>query len=218
MEELELRFDDEAGIYLPQVVAEENRRKANENERIANEEQRKANESERIANEEYRKETMAEIESEVDSLIDEMNANLKKISYIKRFRLMYTTAINGETTFKLPSEYTNASMLDVRVNGFTLNETEYTVDTANLTIVLTNPVTIGTVVEVVVTRLTTAHIEDYDVLKGDKGDPPTRGVDYWTNEDINEIKAYCDDYIESQITEVVSLVDELNGEGGTTDE
>ena len=31
--------------------------------------------------------------------------------------------------------------------------------------------------------------------KGDKGDTPVKGTDYWTAEDIAEIKGYVDDAI-----------------------
>lgn len=34
--------------------------------------------------------------------------------------------------------------------------------------------------------------------KGDKGDPPTRGVDYWTDKDIQEFKDYCVNVITQQ--------------------
>ena len=162
--ELELRFDDEAWVYLPQVVAEENRRKANELERLASEEERIANENERVANEESRIDTMERITQEAENIIDEMNANLKKVSFIKTYKKLYTTTAENENTFILPEQYTETSMLDVRVNGFALNEEEYTLDLISLTISLTKPLDIGAVVEMVVTRLTTAHIEDYDSL------------------------------------------------------
>jgi hypothetical protein len=35
--------------------------------------------------------------------------------------------------------------------------------------------------------------------KGDKGDAPVRGTDYWTAEDIAAIEAHCEDYIDSEI-------------------
>ena len=35
-------------------------------------------------------------------------------------------------------------------------------------------------------------------VKGDKGDPPTRGVDYWTDQDIQEFKDYCVNVITQQ--------------------
>lgn len=30
------------------------------------------------------------------------------------------------------------------------------------------------------------------ITKGEKGDKPVRGIDYWTDEDIAEIKSYVD--------------------------
>lgn len=172
VEEIELKLEDEAKVYLPQVVANEETRKANELERAENEDERNKNEEERQLNEALRKKTM----KDVDMLIDEMNANLKKISFTKRYKTMYTTAEENESIFKLPSQYTETSMVDVRVNGFTLNESEYTIDTANLNVILTEPVDIDTIVEVVVTKITTAHIEDYDALKGEQGEKGDDGT------------------------------------------
>lgn len=163
MEELELRFDDEAGVYLPQVVAEENKRKANEHERLSSEEERLANEKERVENEEYRVKTMKEIEAQTDAIIDEMNANLRKISFVRRYKVVHTAEENQDT-FSIPSEYTETSMLDIHVNGFTLNDTQYSINSTDVTVTLVDPVDAGTTVEVVVTRLTTAHIEDYNSL------------------------------------------------------
>lgn len=35
-------------------------------------------------------------------------------------------------------------------------------------------------------------------IKGDKGDKPIRGVDYWTSSDVQEFKDYCVDVITQQ--------------------
>lgn len=35
-------------------------------------------------------------------------------------------------------------------------------------------------------------------IKGDKGDPPVRGVDYWTDSDVQEFKDYCVETITQQ--------------------
>lgn len=39
--------------------------------------------------------------------------------------------------------------------------------------------------------------------KGEKGDTPIKTVDYWTEEDKSEIKAYCDEYINEKITSAI---------------
>lgn len=36
-----------------------------------------------------------------------------------------------------------------------------------------------------------------------KGYTPVRGTDYWTETDVEEIKTYCNDYIDTQITQVI---------------
>ena len=36
-------------------------------------------------------------------------------------------------------------------------------------------------------------------LKGKDGYTPVKGTDYWTDEDIAEIKTYCKNYIDNEI-------------------
>ena len=36
-------------------------------------------------------------------------------------------------------------------------------------------------------------------LKGEDGYTPVKGTDYWTAEDIAEIKTYCKNYIDNEI-------------------
>ena len=210
VDELELIFEDEAGIYLPQVVADENKRKANENERIANENERIANEEKRKANEISRNAKLDEYEKEVEALIEDLTSDLKKVTYMKEYKNVYVTETDNENVFVLPEEYRDTAIVKVYVNGMKLNVNEYTIDLDNLTVILTNPLdVIGTVVEVVVLKFTTALIEDYDKLKGESGYTPQRGIDYWTTDDMTAIYAYCDNYIDSQFS---ATLDEINGE------
>ena len=46
-----------------------------------------------------------------------------------------------------------------------------------------------------VLTLTSSSGTDSVDLKGDKGDAPVKGVDYWTESDISDIKAYVDEAI-----------------------
>ncbi|MBO5059829.1 MAG: hypothetical protein J6C82_02810 [Clostridia bacterium] len=39
------------------------------------------------------------------------------------------------------------------------------------------------------------YVDSGKVAKGEKGDMPIKGTDYWTEEDKTEIKAYVDDAI-----------------------
>ena len=40
-------------------------------------------------------------------------------------------------------------------------------------------------------------------VDGQDGYTPQRGTDYWTASDISAIEAYCDDYIDSHITQAI---------------
>ena len=40
-------------------------------------------------------------------------------------------------------------------------------------------------------------------VDGQDGYTPARGTDYWTNQDIAAIEAYCDNYIDANITQVL---------------
>lgn len=37
--------------------------------------------------------------------------------------------------------------------------------------------------------------KEFKILKGDKGDTPVKGVDYWTESDIEFIKTYIDNQL-----------------------
>ena len=39
--------------------------------------------------------------------------------------------------------------------------------------------------------------------KGDKGNSPIKGVDYWNDSDIASIETYCSEYIDTQITQAI---------------
>lgn len=40
-------------------------------------------------------------------------------------------------------------------------------------------------------------------VDGQDGYTPVRGTDYWTSSDIAAIEAYCDNYIDANITQVL---------------
>lgn len=54
-------------------------------------------------------------------------------------------------------------------------------------ITLTKPVDAGTTCEIMILRTVSAKAEDYEKLKGDKGDPGISNVRAMTNEEIDEI-------------------------------
>lgn len=42
-------------------------------------------------------------------------------------------------------------------------------------------------------------------VDGQDGYTPVRGTDYWTSQDIAAIEAYCDNYIDANITQVLGV-------------
>lgn len=40
-------------------------------------------------------------------------------------------------------------------------------------------------------------------VDGQDGYTPVRGTDYWTSSDIASIESYCDDYIDTHITQAI---------------
>lgn len=204
MEELELIFDENE-VYLPQVVAEENKRKATENERIENE-------NERIENEKARAEKDAERDTKVNSLFrqfdllkEDVEAGLTKTSYLKRFST-YLFAMSFNTgSLNLPDEYSELCLLDIYVNGMKVGD--YSIDLENRKIKLSQPLNVpGTPVEIVVTKLVSLNVEDYDKLAGYS---PVRGIDYWTTEDISFMEQSTKQYIDEQFSQGL---DAINGE------
>ena len=77
--ELELTFENEVDIYLPQVIADEHKRKANERDRIANEEVRQANEEVRVSNELVRESNEADRQKAVEEAIAEMTKRIEEL-------------------------------------------------------------------------------------------------------------------------------------------
>lgn len=138
LKDIVIRLDDDFSEYLTDIRENEDKRIENELIRVENE---------RLRNEYFAK------------LLED------KKSYYKRFKRVYKTILEGEDTFALPDEYTELCMLDVYVNGFYLNPSEYRVEGKD--VVLTRLLdVVGSVVELVVTKAIGITEEDYDDLRG----------------------------------------------------
>ncbi len=138
LEDIVIRLEDNFSEYLSDIRENEEKRIENELVRVENE---------RLRNEYFAK------------LLED------KKSYYKRFRRVYKTILEDEDRFGLPSEYTELCMLDVYVNGFYLNPSEYEV--VDRDVVLTRVLdVIGSVVELVVTKAVGIAEGDYDDLRG----------------------------------------------------
>lgn len=77
--ELELKFKDEAEVYLPQVVADENKRRANERERAESELKRQEDELERQAKEQERIEAEAKRQEDTAQAIADMTERFEEL-------------------------------------------------------------------------------------------------------------------------------------------
>ena len=91
--------------------------------------------------------------------------------FSQRFKYLYITKEANEDRFDLGEWYVEGCIFDVRVNGFDLNETEYTIDLENNQVVLTKPLdVIGTPVEVVITRdISIKSVSTFEKLRGPQG-------------------------------------------------
>ena len=114
-----------------------------------------------------------------DDLTEEQLADLRReISsvYYKKIEGTYTTTSSSTTRVKIPiSGWNDHDILFVDVNGLDLvNGVDYTIN--NGSIVLTNAITSkGESINFKAFRAIAITSEDYDALKGEKGDPGISG-------------------------------------------
>ena len=83
-------------------------------------------------------------------------ATLGTSSHFSKDVAVYETTAASTTEFNTPITVATGDFVDVYVNGFKLNENEYTFDVSKVT--LTNPVLNGNTVEVIVNRMSTNNL------------------------------------------------------------
>ena len=83
-------------------------------------------------------------------------ATLGTSSHFSKDVAVYETTAASTTEFNTPITVATGDFVDVYVNGFKLNENEYTFNTTKVT--LTNPVLNGNTVEVIVNRMSTNNL------------------------------------------------------------
>ena len=83
-------------------------------------------------------------------------ATLGTSSHFSKDVAVYETTAASTTEFNTPITVATGDFVDVYVNGFKLNENEYTFDVSKVT--LTNPVLKGNTVEVIVNRMSTNNL------------------------------------------------------------
>lgn len=84
-------------------------------------------------------------------------ATLGTSSHFTQDSIIYTSTEN-QTEFDLPQEYTSNSFIDIYVNGLRLTSDEYTIDTEEQTITLTNALWAGSEVEIIVLTMATNNL------------------------------------------------------------
>lgn len=107
-------------------------------------------------------------------------ASLGTANHFTKTITVYTTTEENETTFDIPNGYVKGSFLDVYINGEWLDETEYTIDTTNAKIVLTNAIdVVGTKVQVVLLTMSVIYFDDkFKILTGTISANSNTTVDY----------------------------------------
>lgn len=101
------------------------------------------------------------------------------------------TATEGQTSFELPTNYTSNSFIDVYINGFRLNSSEYTINTTTQKINLEG-ITLeeGTVVEIIVLTMATNNLPIVTTINNASTDdttPSTKAVYNYFQDFINTI-------------------------------
>lgn len=109
--------------------------------------------------------------AELENRIEETNALLnEKILFHKKEESVYYTVEENQTVIPIDN-YISPSIVFVNVNGFVLSQDDYSIDTENKTIILNNAIdVINTKIHIIQIKIVVANLEDYDFLKGEKGD------------------------------------------------
>lgn len=100
--------------------------------------------------------------------------SLSKANYYKEYKNTYVAFENNTTIVPINiPEYNSTTLLDVYINGLRLNEGEYSIVGTN--IILNKPISKNTEVHKIVSKTVVATANDYDLLKGEKGDKGNDG-------------------------------------------
>lgn len=96
-------------------------------------------------------------------------ATLGTSSHFRESKVTYT-ATSGQVRFKLPSDYTSDSFVDVYVNGLRLNTDEFTLDLVNREVIRTQTSVVGSKVEIVVLIMSTNNLPIVTTLSEESTD------------------------------------------------
>lgn len=88
---------------------------------------------------------------------------------------VYVTTQDNEYEFDLPDEYITNSVIEVYLDGVRLSNTMYTINTDTRKVILNNPVTLGTAVEIEVLSLAATETPISDELNENSTNETTAG-------------------------------------------
>lgn len=111
-----------------------------------------------------------------EGTVDDWLATLGTSSHFAEDKTIYT-ATKGQTEFTLPSAYTTNSFVEVYLEGQRLNSEQYTLDTTNRKIVLTNAIDVeGTKLEVVLLTMSTNSLPIVSTINADSTNDTAPGT------------------------------------------
>lgn len=114
-------------------------------------------------------------------------ATLGTSSHFKESRVTYT-ATSGQLRFKLPSDYTSDSFVDVYVNGLRLNTDEFSLDLSTREVIRTQTSVAGSKVEIVALIMSTNSLPIVTTLseKSTDDSAPSAKAVYELSQDIDK--------------------------------
>lgn len=122
-------------------------------------------------------ETIGDIDVDKDGSVAEQLKSGKQIinklvGLYKKYESVYITTIKNQTTVPIYlDEYTGNEILEVYIEGRILNNDEYTITSDYKSVTFNKALSeIGTAVQFIVYKFAQINSENYDILKGDKGD------------------------------------------------
>lgn len=126
---------------------------------------------------------------------------------------VYITTQDNEYIFDLPYEYTSNSVIEVYLDGVRLSNTMYTINTDTRKVVLNNPVTLGTAVEIEVLTILVTESNISDEINSASTNETSAGskavYDYVENQ-VAGINAFIIDNVEEIHTDLNTKTDKTD--------
>lgn len=116
-------------------------------------------------------------------------ATLGTTNYVGETKATFL-ATKGQTEFGLPTGYTNESIVEVYIEGEKLQSNEYTIDSSNRLLKLTNAISVdGTAIEVVLLAMASYELSIVETINSNSTNettPGTKAVYNFVNNSVSE--------------------------------